>query len=103
MLGYADGELEGMLHWTVYHKDYQELTRRRAIAGMQGEKLASQYEVKLQKLGRITEVNWLKDTLKKISDDKNINYLHQIGKLPPQMLIKSSIASEMVPKNWTET
>ncbi|MBI5252602.1 MAG: PAS domain S-box protein, partial [Desulfomonile tiedjei] len=49
LLGYAPWELEGMYHWFVYHRDYQELTRERAIARMRGEKVTSQYEVKLQR------------------------------------------------------
>jgi PAS domain S-box-containing protein len=49
MLGYDQGELEGMDHWLVYHPDYQELTRERAKARMRGEKVPSQYEVKLQR------------------------------------------------------
>ncbi|MEW5911476.1 MAG: PAS domain S-box protein [Thermodesulfobacteriota bacterium] len=47
MLGYQDGELVGKEHWLVYHPDYQELTRRRALARMRGEKVVSDYEVKL--------------------------------------------------------
>ncbi|MDI7261820.1 MAG: PAS domain S-box protein, partial [Thermodesulfobacteriota bacterium] len=49
MLGYDKGEIEGLDHWLVYHPDYQELTRRRAQARMQGENVPSQYEVKLQR------------------------------------------------------
>ncbi|HMK37153.1 MAG TPA: PAS domain S-box protein [Desulfomonilaceae bacterium] len=49
MLGYSAGELEGLDHWRVYHADYQELTRDRAIARMRGEEVVSQYEVKLQR------------------------------------------------------
>lgn len=49
MLGYAPSELEGLDHWTVYHPDYQKITRERAIARMRGEKVTSQYEVKLQR------------------------------------------------------
>jgi PAS domain S-box-containing protein len=49
MLGYVNSELEGMDHWLVYHPDYQDLTRERARARMRGEKVPSQYEVKLQR------------------------------------------------------
>ena len=49
MLGYPPGELEGMDHWLVYHPDYQEITRRRAIDRMRSEEVTSQYEVMLQK------------------------------------------------------
>ncbi|TET94512.1 MAG: PAS domain S-box protein [Desulfobacteraceae bacterium] len=49
MLGYEIGELLGLDHWLVYHPDYQELTRKRALARMQGEKIPPQYEVKLQR------------------------------------------------------
>jgi PAS domain S-box-containing protein len=48
MLGYDQGELEELDHWAVYHPDYRELTRERAQARMRGEKVPSQYEVKLQ-------------------------------------------------------
>ncbi len=47
MLGYREGELEGLDHWLVYHPDYQGLTRERAQARMRGEPVPSQYEVKL--------------------------------------------------------
>lgn len=49
MLGYDHGELLGLNHWTVYHPDYQKLTRERAQARLQGEGVPSQYEVKLQR------------------------------------------------------
>jgi PAS domain S-box-containing protein len=49
MLGYDQGELLGLDHWLVYHPDYQELTRERAQARMQGEMVPSQYDVKLQR------------------------------------------------------
>ena len=49
MLGYSPGELEGMDPWLVYHPDYQDLIRRRAIPRMRGEQVISQYEVMLQK------------------------------------------------------
>ncbi|MGO9736303.1 MAG: PAS domain S-box protein, partial [Desulfomonilaceae bacterium] len=49
MLGYSPGELEGMDHWLVYHPDYQDISRQRAIARMRGEDFTSQYEVMLQK------------------------------------------------------
>ena len=38
-----------MDHWLVYHPDYQDISRRRAIARMRGEDFTSQYEVMLQK------------------------------------------------------
>jgi len=47
MLGYANGELAGTDHWLVYHPEYQEMTRERAKARMRGERVTSQYEVKL--------------------------------------------------------
>ncbi len=47
MLGYETGELEGKEHWTIYHPDYQKITRQRALARIRGEKAVSQYEVKL--------------------------------------------------------
>ena len=40
------GELEGKEHWTIYHPDYQKITRQRALARIRGEKTISQYEVK---------------------------------------------------------
>ena len=46
MLGYKEGELEGLDHWLVYHPDYQALTRERAQARMRGEAAPSTYEVK---------------------------------------------------------
>jgi len=46
MLGYEEGELEGLDHWLVYHSDYQALTRGRADARMRGESVPSTYEVK---------------------------------------------------------
>ncbi len=49
MLGYFPGELGGMDHWLVYHPDYREITRRRAIARMNGEEVTPRYEVMLQK------------------------------------------------------
>jgi PAS domain S-box-containing protein len=49
MLGYSSGELKGLKHWMVYHPDYHELTRQRAVARMRGEDVVSQYEVKLQR------------------------------------------------------
>jgi len=49
MLGYDQEELVGLNHWMVYHSEYRELTRTRAQARMQGEKVPSQYEVKLQR------------------------------------------------------
>jgi len=49
MLGYDEGELLGLDHWLVYHPDYQEITRERAQARMQGETPPPQYEVRLQR------------------------------------------------------
>ena len=49
MLGYEEGELEGMDHWLIYHPDYQDITRSRAQARMRGEAAPPQYEVKLQR------------------------------------------------------
>ncbi len=49
MLDYAEGEMEGMHHWLVYHPDYQELTRERARARMRGEDVPARYEVRLQR------------------------------------------------------
>ncbi|MCX5863363.1 MAG: PAS domain S-box protein [Deltaproteobacteria bacterium] len=49
MLGYSEGELEGMDHWQVYHPDYHGITRYRALARMRGEQVTSHYEVMLQK------------------------------------------------------
>ncbi len=49
MLGYAPGELVGMDHWLVYHPEYHDLTRRRALARMRGESVEPQYEVVLQR------------------------------------------------------
>jgi PAS domain S-box-containing protein len=49
MLGYNEGELLGMDHWLVYHPDYHELTRDRALARMRGEKVLNRYEVKLNR------------------------------------------------------
>jgi PAS domain S-box-containing protein len=48
MLGYAQGELLGLNHWLIYHPEYRDLTRERALARMRGERVAPQYEVKLQ-------------------------------------------------------
>ncbi len=49
MLGYSQGELEGLDHWVIYHPEYQEITRERAVARMRGEDIVPQYEVKLQR------------------------------------------------------
>jgi PAS domain S-box-containing protein len=46
MLGYEEGELEGIDHWLVYHPDFQAITRERAKARMLGESVPSTYEVK---------------------------------------------------------
>jgi len=49
MLGYKEGDLVGLDHWLVYHPEYQELTRKRALARMRGEKVTTHYEVKMQR------------------------------------------------------
>ncbi|MGC8660046.1 MAG: PAS domain-containing sensor histidine kinase, partial [Desulfomonilaceae bacterium] len=49
MLGYEPGELEGKQHWIIYHPDYQDITRQRALARIRGEKVVAQYEVNLQR------------------------------------------------------
>jgi len=49
MLGYENGELQGMDYWLVYHPDYQDLTREQAKVCMRGENPPSHYEVKLQR------------------------------------------------------
>ena len=49
MLAYSQGELEGMDHWVIYHPEYQEIARERAMARMRDEDVESQYEVKLQR------------------------------------------------------
>ena len=49
MLGYDENELLGMDHWHVYHPEHQEMVRERAKARMRGEKVTTQYEVKLQR------------------------------------------------------
>ena len=49
MLGYGKGELKGLDHWLLYHPDYHKLTRESAQARMRGEKVPSQYEVRLQR------------------------------------------------------
>jgi len=49
MLAYDHGELEGMEHWRIYHPDYQQVTRDRALARMRGEEAPPQYEVVLQR------------------------------------------------------
>jgi PAS domain S-box-containing protein len=46
MLGYEQGELESRDHWTIYHPDYQALTRERALARLRGESPPHTYEVK---------------------------------------------------------
>ena len=53
MLGYSAGELIGLDHWLIYHPDYQETLRERAMARMRGEKgLPHQYEVRLLRKDR---------------------------------------------------
>ncbi len=49
MLCYEPGELEGIDHWRVYHEDYHQITRSRAMARMRGEEVESRYEVVLQR------------------------------------------------------
>lgn len=49
MLGYGEGELLGLDHWVIYHPDYHELTRNRALARMRGETVPNRYEVKLHR------------------------------------------------------
>ena len=47
MLGYDRGELEGLAKWRIYHPDYREITRERALARFGGENPPHQYEIKL--------------------------------------------------------
>lgn len=47
MLGYEDGGLEGMIHWLMYHPDYQETAKKRAAARASGIDLDPQHEVRL--------------------------------------------------------
>jgi len=49
LLGYEKDELKGMDYWLLYHPDYQDLIREQAEASLWGEKVLSQYEVKLQR------------------------------------------------------
>jgi len=49
MLGYEAGELEGREHTVVYHPDYHQITRERALARMHGEEAVPQYEVRLRR------------------------------------------------------
>ena len=49
LLGYEKDELKGMDYWLLYHSDYQDLIREQAEASLRGEKVLSQYEVKLQR------------------------------------------------------
>ena len=49
MLSYNEGELKGLEHWRIYHRDYQKLVRERAQARMRGEDVPAQYEVRLQR------------------------------------------------------
>jgi len=49
LLGYEKDELKGMDYWLLYHPDYQDLIREQAEASLRGEKVLSQYEVKLQR------------------------------------------------------
>ncbi len=47
MLGYNENELIGLDHWLIYHPDYQEVTKNRALARLRGEDAPLRYEVKL--------------------------------------------------------
>jgi PAS domain S-box-containing protein len=47
MLGYDRGELEGLPNWQIYHSDYREMTRERALARWRGENPPDKYEIKL--------------------------------------------------------
>jgi two-component system, cell cycle sensor histidine kinase and response regulator CckA len=49
MLGYSQGELEGLDHWLIYHPKYQEITRERAMARMRGEDIEPQHGMKMQR------------------------------------------------------
>jgi PAS domain S-box-containing protein len=49
MLGYSEGELEGIDHWLIYHPHHQKAVRERAMARMRGETLPHEFEVKLQR------------------------------------------------------
>jgi PAS domain S-box-containing protein len=49
MLGYGDGELEGMDHTTIYHPDYRRLIRTRALARMAGQRVPTRYGVVLMR------------------------------------------------------
>ncbi len=49
MLHYSPGELEGKDHWIIYHPEYQEVSRQRAISRMRGEDFEPQFDVKLQR------------------------------------------------------
>ncbi|MHB8202151.1 MAG: PAS domain S-box protein [Desulfomonilaceae bacterium] len=49
MLGYDADELKSMEHWMVYHPDYQEITRQRAIGRIKGDQVVDQYEVKMSR------------------------------------------------------
>jgi PAS domain S-box-containing protein len=56
MLGYSQEELEGTDHWKLYHPDYQNLVRERAVARLQGENVIPKYGVKfLRKDGSFFE------------------------------------------------
>ncbi len=47
MLGYSKGELVGMDHWTVYHRDDREIIPRRFLAKMRKEQVPNRYEARL--------------------------------------------------------
>ena len=47
MLGYDQGELEGLDHWLIYHPDCRDLIRSMAQARLNGESVPSRYEVDL--------------------------------------------------------
>ena len=87
MLGYDEGELEGLDHWLIYHPDYQAITRERAQARMRGEEVPAQYEVRLQRKGgtsfegelraRLISLNgepgvqvWIRDISERIQAEK---------------------------------
>ncbi len=47
MLGYEEKELLGSEHWRIYNHEYQEVTRERALARLQGREAPPRYEVEL--------------------------------------------------------
>ncbi len=89
MLGYEEGELIGLDHWLVYHPDYQNLTRERALARLRGESPPSTYEVKFLRkdgssfwgeinakvvnvLGRPGIQVWVRDTTKRKEAEESL-------------------------------